>query len=108
MDTFQPNRFVRVPSKLLDALLNVPLNGTQWRILLWVIRQTYGWNRDTVPFSWYRIARYLSVDRGGVVKAGNKLLQATVLYKQGDRLGIQKEYERWDGRLRARKRDGPG
>jgi phage replication O-like protein O len=102
-----PDRFVRFPTDLLEALLRVQLSETQWRILLWVIRQTYGWNRNAIRFSWYRIAKDLSVDRGGIVRAGHKLLGAGVLYVQDGQLGIQREYAEWDRRILVKREDHP-
>ena len=89
------NHFVRVPSLLLDSLLKLPLSGTQWRILLWTIRNTFGWDRETVRFSWYGIARELRLDRGGVVRAGRRLLDASVLLIQDQRLSLQSDPAKW-------------
>lgn len=82
------DRFVRVPTKLLEALLRARLSGTQWRILLWIIRQTYGWNRESAPFTWYRIARELAISRPAVYRAGLKLVASGVLVTQGKRLAV--------------------
>ena len=92
---FGPDRFVRVPTQLLDALLHTPMNGTQWRILFWVIRRTLGWNRDLTPFSWYQIARDLGLDRGGVVRTGNRLTQAGVLSVVGNQIGVGQDPALW-------------
>jgi phage replication O-like protein O len=91
----QPDRFVRLSSELLDALLRVHLSGMQWRILLWVLRNTYGWNRKTTRFSWYQIAKQLGGNRAVVWRAGQRLLQAHVLVLEDDQLGIQKEDDQW-------------
>jgi phage replication O-like protein O len=91
--------FLRIPNALLEALLRVRLTETSWRILLWVIRQTYGWNRKEAPYSWYRIARDLSMDRGGVARSGNKLLGAKVLSIRDGRLAVQEDDEHWDRRI---------
>lgn len=88
-------RFVRVPTELLEALLQTPLNGTQWRIVFWVIRHTFGWNRDMTPFSWYQIARDLALDRGGVVRAGNRLIQFRILSAMRNQVGIQRDPAQW-------------
>lgn len=96
MSMAQLDRFVRIPTELLEALLHARLNGTQCRILLWVIRHTYGWHRRTVVFSWYQIAKALSLDRGGVVRAGNALLQAGILQARDGWLGIQTDRGQWD------------
>jgi hypothetical protein len=75
-------RFVRVPTILMEGLMRYPLTGTQVRIILWVIRQTYGWNRFRARFSWYRIASDLGADRGGVVRAGKKLRDLGFVFVQ--------------------------
>jgi hypothetical protein len=45
MDLVLGRGFLRIPNTLFDGLLRTPFNGTEGRVLLWVIRQTYGWNR---------------------------------------------------------------
>jgi phage replication O-like protein O len=103
-----PDRFVRLSTDLLEALMRVRLTGTQWRIILWVIRHTYGWNRNMASFSWYRIAKDLSAERGGVVRAGNRLLAAKLLCTQEGQLGIQKECWRWVASILVAQRDDSG
>jgi phage replication O-like protein O len=95
MSLHEIDRFVRLPTELLEALLQVPLSGAQWRILFWVIRQTYGWNRNRTPFSWYRIAKELALDRGGVSRAGHKLLRKKFLSLEDNRLRVERDTTRW-------------
>jgi len=83
------DRFVRVPTDLFETLLRTRLSGTQWRIVFWVIRRTLGWNRETTPFSWYRMAAELAMDRGGVVRAGHHLLHTGILHLIRDEIGIR-------------------
>jgi phage replication O-like protein O len=100
------DRFIRLPTELLEALLRTPLNGTQWRVVGWVVRQTYGWNRDVAPFTWYRIARDLSMDRGGIVRAGNRLLRSGILFAQVGGVGIQKNDAQWNRQMLAPQGEG--
>ena len=104
----QSDRFVRLPAELLEALLRTRLTETSWRILLWVIRQSYGWHRQSAPYSWYQIARELSMDRGGVVRTGNRLLRANLLCVRGGQLGLEGDWRRWDARLFAIRTDAGG
>jgi hypothetical protein len=60
-----------------------------------VIRQTYGWNRKTTCFSWYRIAMDLRMDRGGIVRAGHHLLRSGILQLQEGEIGIEQEGALW-------------
>lgn len=98
-EAFMPDmlsqRFVRVPTELLEAVLRLHLTGAQWRILFWVIRQTLGWNRHTISFSWYRMARELSLDRGGVARSGRTLIHSGILVLAGKQIGIQPNPAAW-------------
>jgi phage replication O-like protein O len=91
--------FLRISNALHDALLKLGLTGTQWSILLWALRNTIGWNRDTTRFSWYGIAKELFLDRGGVSRAGNRLLVSKVLFLLDGQLGIEQDHREWDRRL---------
>jgi len=98
------DRFVRLPSQLLDNLLRLPLNGVEWRIVFWVIRQTIGWNRAATTFSWYRIAKDLKLDRAGVYRAGNWLCGAGVLGTQDGRIWVGEASGQWRTFSRGRQR----
>ncbi len=79
----------------LDKKTQSRVTGVQARILLWVARHTYGWNRPVTPFSWYRIAKALFLDRAVVYRAAQKLLQGRMLCLQDGNLGIQPNHELW-------------
>jgi phage replication O-like protein O len=95
MNSTPESGFLRIPNVLFEALLRARLSGAQWRIVLWVIRQTLGWNRNRTPFSWYRIACDLDMDRGGVVRAGHRLLQCGILHSDPGQIGIQEDLAVW-------------
>lgn len=103
MDDVTKDRFVRIPNALIERLLKTRLTSVQWRILVWTLRNTSGWNRETTPFSWYRIAQELSLDRSGVVRAGNRLVQSAVLAIRQRRLCVQTDPRLW---LCLKLRDG--
>src|SRR5216684_3931060 len=91
----QSHSFLRLPNQLLDVLLRTRLTGTQFRILLWVLRRTYGWNKEWTPFTWYRIAKELCLDRPVVYRAGKVLLETKVLVLQDRQLAVQIDYSTW-------------
>jgi phage replication O-like protein O len=95
LDFKRQDRFLRVPNAFFDALLALRLSGTEWRILLWVIRQTLGWNRTSAPFSWYRMAQDLQADRGGVVRAGHRLMRAGLIVVEANEIRIQQDAALW-------------
>jgi hypothetical protein len=89
-----PNRHesVVLSARLLKALAKVRLGGTQWRILLWVIRETSRRKQKTVAFSWYHIAKELTQDRGDVFRAGRSLLRAKLILIQKTGIGLRIDF----------------
>jgi phage replication O-like protein O len=101
-----PDRFVRVPTPLLEALLRARLTGTEWQVLLWVIRHTDGWNRQWAPFTWYRMAKDLGLDRAGAYRAGQALLRSNILVEAEGRVAVQRDDRAWASHRRRVGRDG--
>jgi phage replication O-like protein O len=95
MTSSQPDKFVRLSTKLLEALLASHVTGVQLRIILWVIRNTDGWNRRLTPFSWYQMANKLGANRAVVWRAGQRLLQDRVLLLEDGQLAIEKDDGQW-------------
>ena len=89
------DRFVRLPTDLLEALLRARLSVAELRIVFWVIRYTFGWNRSSTPFSWYRIAKELRLTRPAVYRAGKRLLDFRVLLLWKGALAIQTDQDAW-------------
>jgi phage replication O-like protein O len=84
-----PDRFVRVPTDVLEAVLKEHLSGGQYRVLFWVIRQTYGWNRPYAPFSWYRMAQELGITRPALYRAGQALVASGILVLHEGQVGVR-------------------
>jgi hypothetical protein len=63
-------------------------SATEMRVVLWVIRKTFGWNRHTTEFTWYKIAADLHLDRAGVLRAGKRLLAGEVLTVESGTIGL--------------------
>jgi phage replication O-like protein O len=93
--------FLRISNRLFDALLCARLCGAQWRVLLWVIRYTCGWNRVATSFTWYGIAKDLGLDRAAVYRAGQALVHTGVLVQEEGRLGIEMDSENWAADVRC-------
>lgn len=93
--------FTPIPNAMLEALLRSRLTRGQWQILMWVIRNTLGWNREAVAFSWYQIAKEVGMNRSSVLRAGRGLLKAALLFENDGRLGVQTDLA-WGQALQAR------
>jgi phage replication O-like protein O len=96
MDSAAHDRFLRISNTLIDALLRAQLSGAQWRVLLWVIRHTHGWNRCSTSFTWYRLAKDIGLDRAAAYRAGQALLRSGVLVLHEKELGLEPNSANWD------------
>ncbi len=91
--------YTKVANELLDALIKYPFSGSELRILLFVIRKTYGWEKtkDVIPFS--QISRATNLDLRYVKRIIKRLVGDNVLFKQrspyGNILGLNKDYYNW-------------
>jgi len=71
-------RLVTVDAQIIERL-EVHANGASWRVLLWVVSETARRKKRTVPYSWYRIAEEICLDRGDTHRAGMQLAKSGLI-----------------------------
>lgn len=95
---------VRIANRLVEAILAADeLHGTQVRILLALVRLTYGWKRRTVQVGLEQLARYAGVAYGGGFRRDLEALVRNGVVLEVVRgypgvptvYAIQKDYEQW-------------
>lgn len=87
--------YTRIANELLEAMCALRLNGQQWRVLMTIIRKTYGWNQKEDWISGSQIAQMTGLHRPHVCRALKALLAARVILRDGRRVGVQKDYTAW-------------
>lgn len=94
------NGYTRIANELLEALITADLNGTQFRIMLAVIRESYGRQSKTVSLSYTKIAEMLDQPRTVVGRNLKQLVARNFLRHSGGELStwsVQKDYSQWLG-----------
>lgn len=94
---------VRIANRLLEAILAADFTGTQSRILLALVRLTYGWRRKTVTVSLSELAERANVAfTGGFRRAFQELIANGVVLRleegggpQRATYAIQKDFTQW-------------
>src|SRR5215831_3471817 len=81
-------RFVRVPETIFAMLLRTTLSARDYRLLLWVIRETFGWSRTSTPCTWYRIGKELLADCASVYHAAKRFIRSALFIHSDGRLCI--------------------
>lgn len=93
------NGYTRIANELFEAIIEYPFTCAELRIILLVIRRTYGWKTNKSFISYGSVARKLRMDIRYVKRRINKLILDNVLFKDKteweNRIGLNKEYTSW-------------
>ena len=98
-DSFKFNTYTKVPNNLIEALLDYHLNATEYKIVLFIARMTYGWNREKALISYTSLSKRLKVDLRYIKRLVKSLKddRVIIIEKIGRRnfLGLNKYYKSW-------------
>ena len=93
------NGYTRIANELFEAIIEYSFTCAELRIILLVIRRTYGWKTSKSFISYGSVARKLRMDIRYVKRRINKLILDNVLFKDKteweNRIGLNKEYTSW-------------
>lgn len=96
------NGFVRIANEIMEAIYKTKFNGTQFRIVLAVIRCTYGFNRKEHEMSDNFIAESTGINVRNIKRELKKLIENNVIivtsegsYTEARKVKINKNYDDW-------------
>lgn len=95
------NGYTRISNELYEAIMTVPLNGYDRRVLDAVIRKTYGYNKKEDFVSLSQISTLTNIKIPHVSRSLQKLKKLNIITnngsttKYGNKLGINKNYLSW-------------
>ncbi|HSW61730.1 MAG TPA: replication protein [Dissulfurispiraceae bacterium] len=95
------NGFVRIANELLEALARAQLSGNEYRIVLCVLRRTYGHNRKAGDFALHDLISLSGLSKVrccqvlAILLARNVIISSSSDGNKSRRLSIQKDYEKW-------------
>jgi hypothetical protein len=87
--------FTATPNAILDHLLRHHLPATQRAVVDWIIRQTFGWHRETVERDLTRIEADTGIDKPGICRALRHLIADGVIIQEGRSLRINPDVGAW-------------
>lgn len=99
----QPEPFVQFSKELFDAILRSPMPATQQRIVLAIVRRTYGdFGKKEAEISLGLLANLLGRDKGTISRALHDLVEKGVVavtraahFRTPQVLALNKDYEDW-------------
>jgi len=93
------NGYVRIANELFEAMGKYPFSGAELKILIVIIRLTYGWGLKQNVISFSKIAYLSSLDARYIKRVVKRLVQDKVLIKykhqRNNILGVNKDYLSW-------------
>src|SRR5687767_15131628 len=94
------NGYTRIAHEILEALCKVNLSPYESRVVLLILRDTYGRHSKTVSFTLSRFSKYLGLDRRLVHRALKSLSMRQIIVisrddKNGITYGFQKDHSKW-------------
>lgn len=95
------NGFTRIANELIEAVCRLKISGAELRILLYIIRRTYGFGCISAEITRSSIADAVCMNEVNVSRVIRKLRDGGIIYQQfigrngRQVLGIQKDYCKW-------------
>lgn len=93
------NGYTRLANELYEAIIRWHFSSYEYRVLIFIIRKTYGWNKkeDWISLSQFREAT--NIKESHVCRTINLLIKQNIITKGGNRdnplYSIQKDYDKW-------------
>jgi len=89
----------RIANELYDAVLAWRFSSYEQRVLMFIIRKTYGWNKKSDKIALSQFVKATGIRKSHVSRALSLLLKQNVITKGGNRdlreWGLQKDYDKW-------------
>lgn len=89
------NGHAQIANEILEALARTPLPGTELRLVLHVLRKTYGYGKKKDWISISQFAEALHIDTKSVCRSKKRLLGWGVVEMDGNKIGLNKNWESW-------------
>lgn len=95
--------FLQLSHEILERLIHCNLSGRELRVVLYVIRMTYGFKRKAAEISSSEMADFLGIDAGDGRRLLALLCERRILVKHSSHRGVkpasyglEKDWEKWD------------
>ncbi|MGK9174144.1 replication protein [Yokenella regensburgei] len=90
--------FMRVANELTDNILMADLTARQLKVMLAIMRKTYGFNKAMDRLTNTQIAAMTGIHHTHVCVAKRQLMERGFLIGSGQRVGINKHVSMWEGK----------
>lgn len=87
--------FTRIANDILDELCKIKLSSYQTRVLLYILRKTYGFNKKEDWISVSQIEEATGIYKAHVSRAKKELIDRNIVTSNGNKIAFQKNSKLW-------------
>lgn len=102
--------YTKIANELLEAIMRYPFTANELRVILFILRKSYGWREKVINLRISEIAFGTGIPKQNINRILKSLMCSSCLlcnqvdYKVGISVGIQKDYDRWYKRTKKCKK----
>src|SRR5574344_2572674 len=89
------NGYTAIANEIMDNIIKLQLAGSEWKLLLFVFRKTYGFNKKQDLISLSQFQKACSLNRTQVCKGLKSLVSRLILLKDNNGLSFNKNFNQW-------------
>ena len=89
------NGHVDIANEIVEALAKTYLSSYESQILWAIFRKTYGWHKKEDWISISQLVDITGIYKSHISRTIKKLLERNMIFKNGNKIGFQKRYDRW-------------
>ena len=96
------NGFTRIANELLEAMLRANFNGREWKLIMTIIRKTYGFGKKSDRISYSQIKKLTGIRKQHINFVFKSLIKKNIIKRKklnrgrGYEIRIQKDYSKWE------------
>lgn len=95
------NGYTKIANELIEALSSAKLNGSEFKVVLAIIRKTYGYNSKVKDISLVELTEATGLNHKAVSRTLNALKARRIIFRNNSRTGINKHYKEWLGSVKS-------
>ncbi|MBI6254464.1 replication protein [Proteus mirabilis] len=88
--------YTRIANDLFEAVMCADLTARQLKVVMAIIRKTYGFGKKLDRITNTQIAEMTGIHHTHVCKAKNEMIAMNIVISSGNKIGINKDFTEWD------------
>lgn len=88
--------YTRIANDLFEAVMCADLTARQLKVVMAIIRKTYGFGKKIDRITNTQIAEMTGIHHTHVCKAKNEMIAMNIVVSSGNKIGINKDFTEWN------------